>query len=203
MTNRKMTDAVVVGRSEKPRLLVISSSASKTSRSERLADFVQSLLVIDYAEVEHIRIRDLPISALAEADTGDPAISAAMSKLQRATAVIFVTPTYKGSYSGLFKMFVDILPQYALRGKIVLPLATGGTVAHMQMLDHSLRPVLQTMWPQHIAQGSFILDRLIEVGEGGAGLTDSEVPLLFEVVSAFETMVRCAEFQGAGAPVPA
>lgn len=172
------------------RLLVVSGSASKTSRSERLGDYIRSMLKGNYVSVEHLRIRELPMPALACADMSNCDVAKAVQKLDDATAIIFITPTYKGSYSGLLKMFIDVLPQYALRGKTVLPLATGGTIAHMQMLDHALRPVLQTMWPRHVAQGTFVLDRLIEIGtDGAARLVESEIPLLNEVVSAFEAMV--------------
>ncbi len=175
-------------------LLIISASASKTSRSELVGGYLTRLLTGDYRSIDHLRVRELPPAALACADIQDPAIAAAVSKLVRASAVVFITPTYKGSYSGLFKMFIDLLPQYALRGKVVLPLATGGTIAHMQMMDHAMRPVLQTMWPRHIAQGCFILDQHIVKEEDGAmSLAESSVPLLYEIVAAFEQMAAaCA-----------
>lgn len=172
------------------RLVIVSASASKSSRSERFGAYLTQFLTEHYETIDHIRLRDLPPAALISADTKDRAIAGALSKIAEAQAVVFITPTYKGSYSGLLKMFIDLLPQYALRGKVVLPLATGGTIAHMQMLDHALRPVLQTMWPRHIAQGCFILDRLLEVDAGGeVSLMESEIPLLYEIVTAFEAML--------------
>ena len=41
------------------------------------------------------------------------------------------TPIYKASYSGVLKAFLDLLPQFAFGGKVVLPLLTGGTAAHV------------------------------------------------------------------------
>lgn len=171
-------------------LLIISASASKTSRSELLGGYLTGLLTGDYRSIDHLRVRELPPAGLACADVNDPAIAAAILKLSHASAVVFITPTYKGSYSGLLKMFIDLLPQYALRGKLVLPLATGGTVAHVQMMDYALRPVLQTMWPKHIAQSCFILDQSIVTEEDGAmSLAGSSGTLLGEIVAAFEHMV--------------
>ncbi len=34
---------------------------------------------------------------------------------------------YKAAYSGALKTLLDLLPERALQGKVVLPLATGGT----------------------------------------------------------------------------
>src|SRR5690606_27968248 len=45
------------------------------------------------------------------------------------------------SYSGLFKMLVDVLPADSLRGKPVLLGATGGTARHSLAIDHALRPL--------------------------------------------------------------
>ncbi|MFI5658286.1 NAD(P)H-dependent oxidoreductase [Streptomyces sp. NPDC051684] len=55
----------------------------------------------------------------------------------------------------------------ALAGKTVLPLATGGSTAHVLALDYALRPVLNSMGPHHILPGWFTLDRDVTVGEGG------------------------------------
>jgi len=44
--------------------------------------------------------------------------------------LIIATPIFKASYSGLLKVFLDLLPQFALAGKAILPIATGGSVHH-------------------------------------------------------------------------
>jgi FMN reductase len=65
------------------------------------------------------------------------------------------------------KSLLDLLPQYALEGKTVLPLATGGSTAHVLAIDYGLRPVLASMGPAHITPGWFVLDRHIDVREDG------------------------------------
>jgi FMN reductase len=65
--------------------------------------------------------------------------------------VVVATPVYKAAYSGLLKVFLDVLPQTALKGKLVLPLATGGSPHHMLALDYALRPVLQSLGAPHTA----------------------------------------------------
>jgi FMN reductase len=59
----------------------------------------------------------------------------------RADGLIAVSPIFNGSYSGLFKVFFDVIEQDALREVPVLIGATGGTARHSLALDHALRPL--------------------------------------------------------------
>jgi FMN reductase len=61
--------------------------------------------------------------------------------LVRADGLIAVTPTYAGSFSGLFKSFVDVLDDEARVDKPVLVGATGGTARHSLVLEHAIRPL--------------------------------------------------------------
>jgi FMN reductase len=63
---------------------------------------------------------------------------------------------------------LDLLPQYALSGKTVLPLATGGSLAHVLAIDYALRPVLTSMGAAHIVQGWFTLDKDLTVDDDGS-----------------------------------
>lgn len=51
------------------------------------------------------------------------------------------SPTYKGSYTGLFKHFFDLLDPASLRGKPVILTATGGSERHALLVEHQLRPL--------------------------------------------------------------
>jgi FMN reductase len=101
---------------------------------------------------------------------------------------------YKASYSGLLKALLDLLPQFALAGKTVLPLATGGTNAHVLALDYAFRPVLTSLGAEHVVQGYFLLDKLITRVEGGGIAIDAEAePQLVSVVDFFsEALHRSA-----------
>ena len=170
--------------------LFISASASTPSRCEVVIDAIAQMLERDCLDLGHIRVRELPADALLRGDVQAPAIAEALRKIEAAQAIILVTPIYKGSYSGLLKAFIDLMPQYAMRGKYILPVAVGGSLAHMQMLDYSLRPVLQTMWPAHIGQGTFVLDQHVLMDKDKSPLAESALPLLRQALEAFETMVH-------------
>ncbi|MFF1354709.1 NADPH-dependent FMN reductase [Streptomyces sp. NPDC058297] len=149
-------------------VLSISGSPSATSRTARLLRHLDTRLEAQGHEVLALDVRTLPAEALLGADFAHPAIVEATELLARADGVVVATPVYKAAYSGLLKALLDLLPQYGLAGKTVLPLATGGTTAHVLALDYALRPVLNSMGADHIVQGWFTLDKDITVAPDGA-----------------------------------
>ncbi|MFI6445378.1 NADPH-dependent FMN reductase [Kitasatospora sp. NPDC050543] len=172
-------------------ILSVSGSPSRTSRTTRLLRHVDGLLAERGHTVLPFEVRSLPAEALLAADTSHPEIAAALELFERADAVVIGTPVYKAAYSGLLKTLLDVLPQYALAGKAVLPLATGGSTAHVLAVDYALRPVLSSMGAGHITQGWFVLDRHISLREDGSTLielgTDAQ---LTPVVEAFALAVE-------------
>ena len=148
-------------------VLSVSGSPSPTSRTARLLRHLDRRLTSHGHEVRALDVRTLPAEALLGADARHPALAEAIALFARADGVVIGTPVYKAAYSGLLKSLLDVLPQHALDGKAVLPLATGGTLAHVLALDYALRPVLGSMGAGHIAQGRFTLDTDLTVdGEG-------------------------------------
>ena len=69
--------------------------------------------------------------------------------------LIIATPVYKASFSGALKTLLDLFPERALEGKVVLPFATGGTIAHMLAVAYSPQPVLTALKAQEILHGVF------------------------------------------------
>lgn len=128
--------------------LSVSGSPSASSRTNRLLRHLDDRLTARGHEVIPLDVRTVPAEALLGADFGHPAITGAAELFARADGVVVATPVYKASYSGVLKALLDLLPQYALTGKTVLPLATGGTTAH-------------------VVPGWFTLDRDITAHEDG------------------------------------
>jgi FMN reductase len=144
-------------------VLAISGSPSSKSRTALVARHVLSMLRDEGLETKFLSIRDLPAEALLRADIADPKIAEALSLVESAAGIVIATPIFKAAYSGLLKCMLDILPQFALAGKALLPIATGGSVAHVLALDYGLRPVLQSMGARHIVQSHFIPEKDITV----------------------------------------
>jgi FMN reductase len=148
-----------------PSIVVLAGSPSATSRTAAVLDLLALRLTSHGHEVRVVPIRELPPGPLLAADAHHPEISEVIAAVAAARGLIVASPVYKAAYTGLLKSFLDLLPQYALAGKIVLPLVTGGTLAHVLAVDYALRPVLASM-SAHVGQGFFLLDQLIGAGPG-------------------------------------
>lgn len=71
-----------------------------------------------------------------------PAAADAGENARAASILVLATPTYKASYTGLLKLFLDTFPAGSLARTVVLPLTVAGGPAHRHLADLQLRPVL-------------------------------------------------------------
>lgn len=142
-------------------ILLLAGSPSIPSRSTRLLHHVGDRLALLGHRYSKLHVLDLPPLALLQADFGNADIKAAKAQVEEADAVIIATPVYKAAYSGILKAFLDVLPQDGLSGKLVLPLATGGSQSHMLALDYALRPVLSALGARHVLPSIYATDAQI------------------------------------------
>jgi FMN reductase len=156
-------------------LVSLLGSPSPRSRSRWLLQLAQTRLEASAAHSDVIVVRELPSGALLDADTKAEPIRRAIERLAAADLVLVATPIYKAAYSGLLKLFLDLLPQDALRGKTVLPLATGGSLAHFLALDYALKPVLAALGARDILDGVYATDSQLVPHEAGGFVPDASL----------------------------
>ena len=131
------------------RVVVVTAGLSQPSSTrllaDRLATAVQAAGEGRGAEVElevvelREHARDLTNQLLTGFASG--ALAGVQERIQQADALVVVTPIFSASYSGLFKMFFDVLPPGSLVGTPTLIAATAGSARHSLALDHALRPL--------------------------------------------------------------
>jgi len=90
---------------------------------------------------------------------GDEAVAAAVKTVQESSLVVFASPTFKATYTGLLKLFLD---QFAggtgLKGVVSVPLMLGGGPAHALAPDLLLKPVLSELGGTCALPGLYLLD---------------------------------------------
>jgi len=95
----------------------------------------------------------------------DPKVMEAVSTTAAAELVIVASPTFKASYTGLLKLFLD---QFAtgegLRGVVAVPLMLGAGPAHAMAPDLLLKPVLVELGATCPAPGLYLSDKTYEDG---------------------------------------
>jgi FMN reductase len=147
-------------------VVTLAGSPDPRSRSTALLGLAAQRLRVAGLQVRDIAVRELPASELLAADTGNPVIADALRAVEQAAIVIVATPVYKASYSGLLKSFIDLLPQSGLKDKAVLPIATGGSSAHLLALDYALRPVLASLGARVVVDSLFVSDGQLSLVDG-------------------------------------
>jgi FMN reductase len=156
-------------------ILTISGSPSETSRLAALLDYLHRDLEQQGYTVDWVNVRNLPPIDLLHARFDSPHIQAGRASLARAAAVIVGTPVYKAAYTGLLKAYLDLLPERSLEGKVVLPIATAGTKAHLLSLEYALKPVLSVLGATHILHGVFALESQVVRTMDGTVVLDADI----------------------------
>ncbi|MFC6002617.1 NAD(P)H-dependent oxidoreductase [Streptomonospora nanhaiensis] len=75
-------------------------------------------------------------------DTPPPAVSEALEHVRSARLLVVASPTYKATYTGLLKAFLDLLPGGGLAGVTAVPLLVMASPAHALAVEVHLRPLL-------------------------------------------------------------
>jgi FMN reductase len=149
------------------KILLLAGSPSIPSRSTRLLQYVADRLHLQGHATARLHVLDLPAEALMHADFNNADIKAAKAQVEQADAIVISTPVYKAAYCGLLKTFLDLLPQDGFAGKLVLPLATGGSQSHMLALDYALRPVLSALGAKHVLPSIYATDSQVQWTDAG------------------------------------
>lgn len=156
-------------------ILAITGSPSHPSRTHGLVEYANTLLRQEGLHTDTLSVRDFPAEVLIYGQYDSPALEQPKALLAQADGVIIATPIYKAAYTGLLKAFLDLLPQEALRGKVVLPIATGGTLAHLLAIDYALKPVLSELKARHLLGGVYAVDKQIQLQSDGSVQVDDDI----------------------------
>ena len=150
----------------------ISGSPSATSKSRVLVEYALAQLAARGATTQLVDLAALPAEPLLGRGTS-AAVAAAIEATTRAGIIVAGTPVYRATYSGLLKVFFDLLPQDSLVGKIGVPIMTGHGPAHSLALDHGLRPLFASLGATIVASGVYGTNEQFTDGAPGASLAQA------------------------------
>jgi FMN reductase len=144
-----MSIAVVVG-NPKPR-----------SRTYQAAHLVAEKLAGQQPDLS-VDLADLGGALL---DWSDASIGDVVTAVQGSDLVIVASPTYKATYTGLLKLFLDRIAGGALAGVTAVPVMLGGHWRHALAADLLLKPVLVELGATCPTRGLFLLESEYAGGE--------------------------------------
>jgi FMN reductase len=130
-------------------LVVVTAGLSQPSATRLLADRLSAAVDRHLRDagveptVQVIELRDHAQDLTNNLLTGfpSPKLQSALDAVLSADGLIAVTPIFSASYSGLFKMFFDVIDRDGLAGKPTLIGATGGSTRHSLAVEHAIRPL--------------------------------------------------------------
>lgn len=87
-----------------------------------------------------------------------PAVAEAADAIRGVHVLVVASPTYKATYTGLLKLFLDRLPPQALDGVLAVPLMLGAGPGHALAPELLLKPVLVELGASTPTRGLYLLD---------------------------------------------
>ncbi len=141
----------------------ISGSPAARSKSRTLLERALSTLAERGVTTTLIDLSALPADALLGRRRAKE-VDSALGSVSQATIIVAGTPVYRATYSGLLKVFFDLLPLNGLVGKTAIPIATGGSPAHQLVIDHGLRPLFASVGAVTTPTGVYGTDSAFENG---------------------------------------
>ena len=144
-------------------LLVVSAGLGQPSSTRLLADRLTAAVERHLGDagmtprVQVVELREHAQDLTNHLLTGVPSakLQAAIDAVLSADGLIAVSPIFSASFSGLFKLFFDVLERDGLAGMPTLIAATGGTARHSLALEHALRPLFAYLNAATVATSVF------------------------------------------------
>jgi FMN reductase len=139
-----------------PTVLAVIGNPRPESRTHGLARTLVSEVAaaLDGTVLEEV---DLAVLGAAVLDWGDATAGAAVKRVLAADVLVLSSPTYKGSYSGLLKAFLDRVGGGALAGAAAIPILLGGAPNHTLAVNVHFAPLLVELGAV-VAGGLFVLE---------------------------------------------
>jgi FMN reductase len=141
---------------------------------------------------------DLAVLGARVLEPEDAAAREAVDRVLAADVLVVASPTYKATYSGLLKAFLDRLGTGSLTGVAAVPVLLGGAPNHMLAVDVHFTPLLLELGASVPARGLFVLEA--EVDAFDAFAADWAARLAATLLSAARRDGNDAAQRLAGAP---
>jgi FMN reductase len=162
-----------------PRTAVVVGNPKPGSRTLAAATLVGRELTGGEPDV----VIDLATLGAALLDMQDQSISALVEKVGSADLVVVASPTYKATYTGLLKVFLDRFAGGTGLGGVAVPLMLGASSQHALAAELHLRPLLVELGASVPAPALYVLDHEHERPEAYDGWLARSRPLIHALLA--------------------
>jgi FMN reductase len=135
--------------------IVVVGNPKPMSRTRAAAELIATKLTGE-APTAVIDVIDLGAGLLG---WGDQKVAEAKVTVMEADSLIVASPTFKGTYTGLLKLFLDQFGAGELDQKLTFPVMLGGSDTHALAPELTLRPVLVEIGASCPAPSLYLIDK--------------------------------------------
>ncbi|MDC7785946.1 NAD(P)H-dependent oxidoreductase [Rhodoplanes sp. TEM] len=150
------------------RIVAFVGNYQRPSKTRNLTEYVMRQVGARYGVTGPIYdLLDIvtPAGIALQRDDLSPEAQAILNEIEGANAVVFASPVYKGSYSGMFKHVIDLLRPDCLARKPILIAASGGGDRHALVVEHAMRPLFGFFAAHTVATAVYASERHFAQGE--------------------------------------
>lgn len=161
------------------RITVLAGNPKPRSRTLRVATAVADALAKAAGVTLDHRVIDLATCASALFDPESAAVSGLTAEVAASRLLVVASPTYKATYTGMLKAFLDRYGSNGLAGVVAVPVMTAAAAEHALAVEAYLRPLLVELGATVPARGMFITEaQLPELDAAVTRWTAHAVPLI-------------------------
>lgn len=118
---------------------IVVGNPKTNSRTRQVAEDAVRAVFGDDTSLNIVELADY---ASALFDWGSTEVAAASADVAKSDVIVIATPTYKATYTGLLKAFLDRYGAGELINSTAVLVMTGGDLTHALAADHTLRPLM-------------------------------------------------------------
>ena len=92
-------------------------------------------------------------------ELGNPVVAQSIQSIRIMDVVVFASPTFKATYTGLMKLYLDQVPQDGLVGVTAFPVMLGAGPAHLLAPELLFKPVLVELGATCPMVGLYLMEK--------------------------------------------
>ena len=145
-------------------VVIVCGNPKINSRTLGVAQGIARAVATAVGRDDNVRTHIVDLGNLGGAlfDFTSDAVKAEVAAVAAADVAIIASPTYKATYTGMLKSFLDWFGQTGMANVVAVPVMVGGSVIHALAPEVSLRPLLVEVGAVVPTRGLFILDSELE-----------------------------------------
>lgn len=141
-------------------VLTIVGNPKPASKTAQVADAVAGRIA-DALDADTATLELGPIAADLTG-WGAASVEQAKQAILDAHVLVFASPVYKATYTGLLKLMLDQIMAGELGRHVAVPVMVGGGPAHTLAVEASLRPVLIELGASCPSAGLYVIDSTLD-----------------------------------------